>query len=233
MTTTVSADQPNILVVDDDARLRELLQKFLSESNFFVITATDASDARSKLLSLSFDLIILDRMMPGESGLEFAADLRKTNDVPILMLTAMGETESRIEGLEQGVDDYLAKPFEPRELLLRINSILKRAATPVDDVVPSKIVMGEAVFDIERSELTIGGTPVKLTTVEVQLLKALSKRPGTTLSREALIEQSGADAAGRAIDVQVTRLRRKIEKNPKVPRYLQTVRGKGYVLLPD
>ncbi|MCK5167141.1 MAG: response regulator transcription factor [Rhodospirillaceae bacterium] len=233
MPATVNADRPNILVVDDDVRLRELLQKFLSESNFFVITAIDASDARSKLSSLSFDLIILDRMMPGESGLEFAADLRKTNDVPILMLTAMSETENRIEGLEHGVDDYLAKPFEPRELLLRINSILKRVVATTDDVAPTKIIMGEAIFDIERSELTIGGTPVKLTTVEVQLLKALSIRPGTTISREVLIEQSDADAAGRAIDVQVTRLRRKIEKNPKVPRYLQTVRGKGYVLLPD
>ena len=233
MPIIVSADQPNILVVDDDVRLRELLQKFLSENNFFIITAIDASDARSKLSSLSFDLIILDRMMPGESGLEFAADLRKTNDVPILMLTAMSEIENRIEGLEQGVDDYLAKPFEPRELLLRINSILKRVAATVDGLAPTEIVMGEARFNIERSELTIGGTPVKLTTVEVQLLKALSEKPGTTLSREVLIEHSGADAAGRAIDVQVTRLRRKIEKNPKVPRYLQTVRGKGYVLLPD
>lgn len=229
----ISVDRPNILVVDDDGRLRELLQKFLSENDFFVMSAVDAGDARTKLLSLSFDLIILDRMMPGESGLDFAADLRKTNDVPILMLTAMSEIEDRIEGLEQGVDDYLAKPFEPRELLLRINSILKRVATSVDGPGPSEIIMGEAIFDIDRSELTISGVPVKLTTVEVQLLKALSERPGTTLSREALVEQTGADSAGRAIDVQVTRLRRKIEKNPKVPRYLQTVRGKGYVLLPD
>ena len=151
MPIIVSADQPNILVVDDDVRLRELLQKFLSENNFFIITAIDASDARSKLSSLSFDLIILDRMMPGESGLEFAADLRKTNDVPILMLTAMSETENRIEGLEQGVDDYLAKPFEPRELLLRINSILKRVAATVDGLAPTEIVIVEARFNIGKS----------------------------------------------------------------------------------
>lgn len=229
----MNADQPNILVVDDDDRLRELLQKFLSENNFFVITATDAADARCKLAALSFDMIILDRMMPGESGLDFAADLRKTNDVPILMLTAMGELEDRIAGLEQGVDDYLAKPFEPRELLLRINSILRRAVVPETTIAPSEVTMGEAKFDIERSQLTIAGKPVKLTTVEILLLKSLLERPGTTLSREKLIEQTGADAAGRAIDVQVMRLRRKIEKNPKLPRYLQTVRGKGYVLLPD
>lgn len=227
-------ENAHILVVDDDARLRELLQKFLSENDFFVFTATDAADARTKLRSLAFDLIVLDLMMPGESGLELAADLRKNgNDVPILMLTAMGETEDRINGLEQGADDYLTKPFEPRELLLRINSILKRvsqvvAAEPLDEV-----QMGEACFNVERSELTIAGEAVKLTTVEVQLLKTLSENPGTILSREELIEQTGADTAGRAIDVQVTRLRRKIETNPKVPRYLQTVRGKGYVLLPD
>lgn len=229
----MNIDKPNILVVDDDARLRELLQKFLSENNFFVISANDAADARSKLASLSFDIIILDRMMPGESGLDFAHDLRKTSDVPILMLTAMGEIEDRIAGLEQGVDDYLTKPFEPRELLLRINSILRRAALPETEPAIKEVSMGDAKFDIERCELTINGAPIKLTTVEVQLLKSLSQRPGTTLSREKLIEQTGADAAGRAIDVQVMRLRRKIEKNPRLPRYLQTVRGKGYVLLPD
>ncbi|MDH5666311.1 MAG: response regulator transcription factor [Rhodospirillaceae bacterium] len=229
----MDVDQPNILVVDDDERLRELLQKFLSENNFFVITAADVTDARSKMASLSFDIIILDRMMPGESGLDFAADLRKSNDVPILMLTAMGELEDRIAGLEQGVDDYLTKPFEPRELLLRINSILKRSMAPESGVALSEVIMGDAKFDVERAQLTIAGKPVKLTTVEVLLLKSLSERPGTTLSRELLIEQTGADAAGRAIDVQVMRLRRKIEKNPRLPRYLQTVRGKGYVLLPD
>lgn len=230
----MQADNAHILVVDDDARLRELLQKFLSENDFFVFTATDAADARTKLCSLAFDLIVLDLMMPGESGLEFAADLRKNdNDVPILMLTAMGETDDRIKGLEQGADDYLTKPFEPRELLLRINSILKRvshvkAAGPL-----SEVQMGDACFNVERSELIVRGEPVKLTTVEIGLLKTLSENPGTILSREDLIEQTGADAAGRAIDVQVTRLRRKIETNPKVPRYLQTVRGKGYVLMPD
>ncbi|MDH3335046.1 MAG: response regulator transcription factor [Rhodospirillaceae bacterium] len=229
----MNADQPNILVIDDDDRLRDLLQKFLSENNFFVITAADAADARSKMASLAFDIIILDRMMPGQSGLDFATDLRKSSDVPILMLTAMGELEDRITGLEQGVDDYLVKPFEPRELLLRINSILKRSMVSESGIALSEVIMGDAKFDVDRSQLTVAGKPVKLTTVEVLLLKSLSERPGTTLSRESLIEQTGADATGRAIDVQVMRLRRKIEKNPRLPRYLQTVRGKGYVLLPD
>jgi len=247
----MEADLPHILVVDDDQRLRELLRKYLSENGYVVLTAEDAKDARAKLALLAFDLIVLDLMMPGESGLEFAADYRKRSDVPILMLTAMGETEDRIRGLEAGADDYLTKPFEPRELLLRVNAILKR--TPRADEGGSttrEITMGVAHFDVERGTLSINGKPLRLTSQEVQLLKVLAERPGQTLSREELMErtggaQSGSGPAGagqagagyagggRAVDVQVTRLRRKIEPDPKLPRYLQTVRGKGYVLLPD
>jgi len=232
------ADLPHILVVDDDDRLRELLRKYLSDNGFVVISATDAANARAKLASLAFDLIVLDLMMPGESGLDFAADLRTTSDVPILMLTAMGEAEDRIRGLEHGADDYLTKPFEPRELLLRVNNILKRVPqSNNEDDVPRIITMGAASFDLDRGVLKIDDQPVRLTTVEVQLLKVLGERPGEPLSRDDLIERTGAGAdasgGGRAVDVQVTRLRRKIETDPKLPRYLQTVRGKGYVLMPD
>lgn len=232
----MEADLPHILVVDDDNRLRELLRKYLSEHGYIVLTATDAKDARTKLKSLAFDLIVLDLMMPGESGLEFAADFRKTSDVPILMLTAMGETEDRIRGLEHGADDYLTKPFEPRELLLRAGAILKRAPKSSDAEGADKTVsMGAALFDIERGELSVDGKPVRLTTVEVQLLKILAARPGVPFSRDDLMHHTDTshDAGGRAVDVQVTRLRRKIEPDSKLPRYLQTVRGKGYVLMPD
>ena len=232
------ADTPHILVVDDDDRLRALLKKYLSDNGFIVLSATDAQNARDKLASLAFDLIVLDLMMPGESGLDFAADLRKTSDVPVLMLTAMAESEDRIRGLEHGADDYLSKPFEPRELLLRVNNILKRVPQRTDAEPMSHIItMGAASFDTERGVLKVDGRLVRLTTVEVQLLKVLAEHPGEPLTRDDLIERTGADAdansGGRAVDVQVTRLRRKIESDPKLPRYLQTVRGKGYVLMPD
>ena len=229
-------DLPHILVVDDDQRLRKLLRQYLSEHGYIVLTAEHAEDARAKLASFAFDLIVLDLMMPGESGLEFAAGFRTTSDVPILMLTAMGETEDRIRGLEAGADDYLTKPFEPRELLLRINAILKRAPRPVSvNEGPREISMGTASFDLERGELSIDGKPQRLTSQEVQLLKVLAERPGQPFSREDLMMRTGGaqSGGGRAVDVQVTRLRRKIEPDPKLPRYLQTVRGKGYVLLPD
>lgn len=232
----MEADLPHILVVDDDNRLRELLRKYLSEHGYIVLTATDAGDARAKLKSLAFDLIVLDLMMPGESGLDFAADFRKTSDVPILMLTAMGETEDRIRGLEHGADDYLTKPFEPRELLLRAGAILKRAPKALGaDEGTKTVTMGAAVFDMDRGELSVDGKPVRLTTVEVELLKILAGRPGVPFSRDDLMHHTDAsvDAGGRAVDVQVTRLRRKIEPDSKLPRYLQTVRGKGYVLMPD
>jgi two-component system phosphate regulon response regulator OmpR len=224
-------EQPHILVIDDDDRLRELLRKFLTEGGFWVSTAADANDARERLKGLTFDLLVLDRMMPGESGLDFAADLRKVSTVPILMLTAMGESEDRIDGLEGGVDDYLSKPFEPRELLLRINAILRRAPAPKAAL--TEVKLGAVVYDQVREVLKQDGEIIRLTDVESVLLKVLAASPGAVLSREDLTELTGASGGTRAIDVQVTRLRRKIETNPKLPTYLQTVRGKGYVLSPD
>lgn len=226
----MQADTPHILVVDDDDRLSGLLKRFLVEAGFLVVTACDAADARRHLQAFEFDLIVLDRMMPGQNGLEFAADLRREGGMPILMLTAMGDAEDRIAGLEQGVDDYLAKPFEPRELLLRINAILRRAAKAPP---PAEVRMGEVTFHPAREELLRAGRPVRLTDVEAALLKVLMERPGDIFSREELIERTGASGGGRAVDVQVTRLRRKIEPDPRLPRYLQTVRGRGYVLRPD
>jgi len=222
---------PHVLVIDDDDRLRDLLAKFLTDHGFMVATASDAADARAKLANLEFDVIVLDLMMPGETGLEFAESLRRGSNVPILMLTAMNEVEDRIVGLEHGADDYLGKPFEPRELLLRINSILRRAPVPSEPL--GEVNLGDAVFLAERSELRRSGKTVRLTDIEAALLGALAHRPDEVLSREELIELTGASGGGRAVDVQVTRLRRKIERDPKLPRYLQTVRGKGYVLRPD
>ncbi len=226
----MSETAPHILVVDDDHRLRDLLGRFLTESGFVVMTASDAADARRKLSSITVDLIILDRMMPGESGLDFAADLQHSG-IPILMLTAMGEAEDRIAGLEKGVDDYLVKPFEPRELVLRVSNILKRAPQP--DTGSREVKMGDKVFDLDRSQLLVEGEPIRLTDAEAALLSALASRPGASVSRESLINMTGAAANDRAVDVQVMRLRRKIERDPSDPRYLQTVRGKGYVLVPD
>jgi len=227
----MSEDLPHVLVVDDDTRLRDLLGQFLGENGFLVVTASDAADARAKMKTLAFDIIVLDLMMPGESGLDFAEDFRRTSKVPILMLTAMGEAENRIEGLERGADDYLVKPFEPRELLLRLHNILKRMPPLVEP--PTDVIMGDVVFVPARGELSRDGQQIRLTDVETALLGALANRPGEILDREELISLTGAGGGGRAIDVQVTRLRRKIEHDPKLPRYLQTVRGKGYVLRPD
>ncbi len=226
-----SFDPPHILVVDDDDRLRGLLVKFLSEQYFLVTGAKDVADARTRLVGLEFDLIVLDLMMPGESGLEFARYIRRTSNVPVLMLTAMNESEDRIRGLEEGADDYLAKPFEPKELVLRIKNILKRR--PISDLMPAEVKMGDVIFRPPRGELSCAGQSVRLTEVEATLLSVLARRPGDVFSREELIEYTSASGGGRAVDVQVTRLRRKIETNPKIPRYLQTVRGKGYVLYPD
>jgi len=222
---------PHVLVVDDDDRLRDLLVKYLSENGFLVVAAKSAADARAKLRGFKFDIIILDLMMPGESGLDFAEDFRRTNSVPILMLTAMAEAGDRISGLERGADDYLTKPFEPRELLLRLHNILKRLPKPI--LVDVVVQLGDAVFHSDRGELLVYGNPVRLTDIEISLLRVLAGRPGDVLSREELIEMTGTAGGGRAVDVQVTRLRRKIERDPKLPRYLQTVRGRGYLLRPD
>lgn len=226
------AEQPHILVIDDDTRLRDLLQRYLSEQGFRVTTAVDAADARAKLTSIAFDLLVLDIMMPGETGLQLTETLRRDNAVPILLLTAMNETENRIAGFECGADDYLPKPFEPRELVLRINAILRRVPPPMAQP-PRKVVFGEFCFDLEREELTRAGSFVRLTTAEASLLKALARRAGQPITRDDLGEESMISGNARTVDVQVTRLRRKIEDDPKFPRYLQTVRGTGYVLMPD
>lgn len=225
----MAAEPPHILVVDDDNRLRTLLGKYLRESGFMVSTATDAKDARAKLEGVAFDLIILDLMMPGEHGLDFARDLRRKSQVPILMLTAMGEPDDRIAGLERGADDYLGKPFEPRELILRIHNILKRVPAPAEE--PSALRLGTFIFDPRRRELSRDGRPIRLTEAEAQLLALLAERPGEVFARDELVRRAGG--GDRAVDVQVTRLRRKLEDDPKTPRYLQTVRGRGYLLQPD
>lgn len=228
-----TSDKSHILVVDDDTRLRELLKNFLSRNGFRVSTAASAAEARQRLGALDFDLIVLDVMMPGETGLAFATELRRTNDVPILMLTAMVDTKDRIAGLETGVDDYLGKPFEPRELLLRIQSVLRRGrpAAPPSDEAPRQVAFGPMQFDTELGELTHKGKRVPLTDAEIALLRAFAGRIGQVLSRETLCRSVGAAVNERAIDVQVTRLRRKIEPDPSFPRYLRTVRGQGYRLV--
>lgn len=229
-----SADKPHILVVDDDTRLRELLKSFLSRNGFRVSTAASAAEARQRLGSLDFDLIVLDVMMPGETGLVFAAELRRTDDVPILMLTAMVDTKDRIAGLETGVDDYLGKPFEPRELLLRIQSVLRRGrptAAPAPTGEQRQVTFGPFEFDLELGELAQKGKRLPLTDAEIALMRAFSAHIGEVLSRETLCKIVGSDINERAIDVQVTRLRRKIEPDPSFPRYLRTVRGQGYRLV--
>jgi two-component system phosphate regulon response regulator OmpR len=222
----------HILVVDDDARLRDLLKQYLTESGFRVSAAQSAADARKKMINIVFDLIVLDLMMPGETGLQFAHALRGSNAVPILMLTAMGEAESRIQGLEAGADDYLAKPFEPRELVLRINSILRRVPRTAEPAL-TMARLGEVIFDMARDELSRAGQPIPLTSGEQRLLHMLAERPGIVFSREDLARLLTPGGGERAIDVQVTRLRRKIEPDPRMPRYLHTVRGQGYILRPD
>ena len=229
--------EPHLLIVDDDERIRGLLQKFLMRNGFLVSAARDAAHARRILSGLEFDMIILDVMMPGEDGVSLTAAIRETSKPPIMLLTAKGETEERIKGLEAGADDYLGKPFEPKELLLRINAILRRMPEKSEaDLVPKVLNLGPIRYDIERGEMWQGDTPVRLTATENQLMKIFSACPGEAVSRAKLVEDLGRDrgqAQERAVDVQITRLRRKIETDPKQPRYLQTVRGAGYMLAPD
>ena len=230
----------HLLVVDDDERIRGLLQKFLIRNGFCVTVARDAAHARRLLAGLDFDLIVLDVMMPGEDGITLARDLRQRIDTPILMLTAKGETSDRIAGFEAGVDDYLPKPFEPKELLLRINAILRRAPPVAGRDAPKVLTLGPVRYDVDRGELWRGEQLVRLTATESQLMRIFSGRPGEPVSRQQLVDDLGRGAAAdgggaqeRAVDVQITRLRRKIETDPKQPRYLQTVRGAGYMLAPD
>jgi two-component system phosphate regulon response regulator OmpR len=222
----------HILVVDDDTRLRGLLQRFLRENHFFVSTAKDADEARLMLSQYKFHLLVVDVMMPKESGLEFLSRLRQESAVPVIMLTAMGDVEDRITGLECGADDYVAKPFEPKELLLRIASILKRS--PVDKSEKQVLDLGLCVFDLQTKELSSKqGELLHITPIEQNLLCVLGAKCGQVFSREKLSEILGAGQSPRSIDVQITRLRKKIERDSKNPRYLQTLRGKGYMLLSD
>ena len=223
----------HILVVDDDKRLRSLLQRFLRDGGFYVSIAKDAEEARRQLKSYKFDLLIVDIMMPNESGLEFLTDLRQESNVPVNMLTAMGETADRIAGLERGADDYLPKPFEPQELVLRIKSILRRAPVGNKENI-EKLNLGLCVYDMTKKEL-VGkqGQVIHITPLEQSMLSILGQKSGQIFTREKLAEILGAGQSPRSIDVQITRLRKKIEKDSKNPRYLQTVRGKGYMLLPE
>ncbi|MEM1344827.1 MAG: response regulator [Pseudomonadota bacterium] len=232
-----AADPAHILIVDDDAGIRKLLRRFLERNGYLVTPARDAAHASRLLEGLAFDLLVVDVMMPGEDGLAFTRRLRARLETPVLLLTARSETEARIEGLEAGADDYLAKPFEPRELLLRAAAILRRAAPQPVSAPPRTLMLGETRYDTGRGALYRGGEPVHLTTTEQALMRVFSAQPHAPVSRARLAEELGGTQGGgvqdRAVDVQITRLRRKIEADPKAPRYLQTVRGAGYMLTPD
>ena len=221
-------DAPHLLVVDDDTRIRNLLKQFLSENGFRITVAGTAAEARRKLEGLDFDLLILDVMMPGESGVDLTRSLRQAKDVPILMLTALSETDSRISGLEAGADDYLPKPFDPRELILRVNNILRRGGPPATPKV-EQIVFGPYTFQIARRELKKSGVAIKLTDREQDILSVFAQRAGETIPRHELVGD-GSEVGERTIDVQIKRLRRKIERDPANPVWLQTVRGVGYRL---
>ncbi len=227
----------HLLIVDDDQRIRELLQKYLMRNGFMVSIARDAAQAKRLLKGLAFDLIVLDIMMPEQDGLSLTRELRETIDTPILLLTARNEVEDRISGLEACADDYLPKPFEPKELLLRIHAILRRMpeVAPPEDT-PKMLSLGATRYDVQKGELWDGDTQIRLTSTESELMRIFSKNIGQALSRMDLVTQMGREdgnSQDRAIDVQITRLRKKIETNPKEPRYLQTVRGSGYMLACD
>jgi len=226
----INETAPHILVVDDDDRLRNLLQRYLAKCGFRVSVAANSAEARIMMSGLEFDLLVLDLMMPGENGLDLTRDLRRKQCLPILLLTAMGSVPDRIAGLEVGADDYLTKPFEPRELVLRIEAILRRGGPKVEGRM--SVTFGECTFDIERGELLRNGELVRLTSGETDMLRLFARSPGVTVGRSELLVQ--ADASNiRAVDVQITRLRRKIEDDPKEPRYLCTVWGQGYVFWLD
>lgn len=234
----MSDTEPHLLVVDDDARLRDLLRRYLSDNGFRVTGATDVPEARAHLASFAFDLIVLDVMMPGESGLDLTRALRNEvsadGPVPVLLLTAMAEPEDRINGLEQGADDFLAKPFEPRELVLRIRNILQRRPAPADEPAATpELRFAGMRFDLARGELFNGGDLVRLTAAETALLTSLAQRAPEPVSREELSQSAQFSGNVRNVDVQMTRLRRKVEPDPRNPRFLQTVRGTGYALRPE
>ena len=226
-------ESPHVLVVDDDNRLRDLLRRYLGENGYRVTTASSAAEARAHLAGIAFDIMVVDVMMSGESGIVLTRALREHNDIPILLLTAMAETADRINGLESGADDYLTKPFEPRELLLRLSGIMRRTriAAPQGELQP--LHFGACVFDLASEVLTQDGETVHLTRSECDLMGIFSSEPNVTLTRDDLCARVNVDPGGRAIDVLITRLRRKIEPDPGDPRYLQTIWGAGYVLRPD
>lgn len=228
----MSDAQPHLLVVDDDQRLRDLLRRYLTGEGFRVTLAADAEEAEAKSDAMVFDLLVLDIMLPGASGLELTQRLREQGGTPILLLSAKGEPDDRIAGLTAGADDYLAKPFEPRELVLRINAILRRARPAAAAPAGARVTFGPFAFDLGREELTHGGEFVYLTEAETQMLAQLARQAGQPLTREALAAGTLADNL-RSVDVQMTRLRKKIEADPRFPRWLQTVRGTGYVLLAE
>ena len=218
----------NLLVVDDDERIRNLLRQYLINQGFIVSTASGSEEARNKIKLMRFDLIVLDIMMPGDDGLILTREIRDNSQTPIILLTAKSGTESKIEGLELGADDYLTKPFNPKELLSRILSVLKRST--IEENIENEIYFGDFILNIEKRELTLSGERTYLTDREMNLLIALAKSPGQPLNREKL---AGVDEPGRSVDVGINRLRRKIEKDPRMPIWLQTVRGEGYILRPD
>ncbi|WP_274426567.1 response regulator [Chelativorans sp. YIM 93263] len=226
--TVLPDDAPHLLVVDDDTRIRTLLDRYLRENGFRVSIAGDAEEARRKLRGLDFDLLILDIMMPGEDGVTLTQSLRKTKETPILLLTALSETESRVTGLEAGADDYLPKPFDPRELLLRVNNILRRGGQQTTPKL-EQVVFGPYTFQIPRRELKQGGKLLKLTDREREIMAIFAERAGETIARHELVG-TDSDVGERTIDVQINRLRRKIERDPSNPLWLQTVRGIGYKL---
>jgi two-component system phosphate regulon response regulator OmpR len=230
MTANLSDDAFHLLVVDDDKRIRELLSRYLTEQGFRITVAADAADARRKLVGLHFDLIILDVMMPGESGLSLTETLQKDKTTPIILLTAKAEAESRIAGLEAGADDYLSKPFDPRELVLRINNILRRNASDAPKI--EQVIFGPYTFSIPRKELRRAAEQIRLTDREQEIMLLFALRAGDTIPRHELIGDD-AEVGERTIDVQINRLRRKIEEDPANPVYLQTVRGIGYRLSID
>jgi len=222
----------HILVVDDDQRLSNLLRRFLTENGYHVTVASDAVEAAAALKNFAFDLMVLDVMMPGQDGVSFTRDIREASDLPILLLTARGETDDRVEGLAAGADDYLVKPFDPRELLLRVATILRRVTPALPEPLPLQRVLrfGPFMFDVERQELKQNGEPVHLTTAELSLLHNLAKQPGLPMDRQELGQQSRISGSDRAVDTQIARLRRKLESDPRRPQYLLTMRGAGYVL---
>lgn len=222
----------HILAVDDDTRLRKLIKKYLRENGFFVTSASSAEEARQYMECLEFDLLVIDIMMPGEDGMDLTSSIRKKSKIPILMLTAVGEQSNIIQGLERGADDYMIKPFEPREFLLRIKSILKRVP-PVEDKASSEIRFGECLYNFSLNSLTKKGVTIHLTTAETELLRTLALNANNPVARKQLYINTTENYNPRTIDVQITRLRKKVESDPSQPKYLQTIRGTGYLLRTD